>query len=346
MSTTSTPIAPTLTASAPPSPWRFCLAPMMEWSDRHCRYFWRLLSRNTRLYTEMVTCNALIFGDKKRFLDFNAQEHPLALQVGGSNPLELAQCASIAEDWGYDEINLNCGCPSDRVQSGKIGAILMAEPELVAECVGAMQNATRIPVTVKHRIGIDDMEDYQAMHNFVKIVSEAGCKTFIVHARKAWLKGLSPKENREVPPLKYELVFQLKKAFPELCIVINGGITTLEQSHTLLQAVDGVMIGREAYHNPYLLAEVDQDLFGAAHLPPSRKQVLEQFIVYCENQLAEGNTLGTATRLHHMSRHILGLYQGQPNARIFRRHISEHAMKHDASVRVLEEAMAIVEERI
>src|SRR5690606_20389087 len=226
---------------------RFTLAPMMEWSTSDCRTFWRLLTKKAVLYSEMVTTGALLHGDKKRFLDYNACEHPLALQLGGSNPADLAECARIAEDWGYDEVNLNCGCPSDRVQNGMIGACLMAEPELVADCIATMQNAVKIPVTVKHRIGIDDMEDYAGLVNFVRIIAATGCTTFIVHARKAWLKGLSPKENREVPPLQYDKVYQLKQDFPQLNIIINGGITTLEQSKTLLDHVDGVMMGREAY---------------------------------------------------------------------------------------------------
>ncbi len=310
----------------------FAIAPMMDWSDKNCRYFWRLLSKNALLYTEMVTTGALIHGDRQRFLAFNPEEHPLALQVGGSNPPELAQCARMAEDWGYDEINLNCGCPSDRVQQGMIGACLMAEPQLVADCVAAMIDSCTIPVTVKHRIGIDDMDDYDAMRTFVSTVASAGCKTFIVHARKAWLKGLSPKENREIPPLQYERVYQLKQEFPELAIVINGGITTLEQCQNLLQHVDGVMIGREAYHNPYMLAGVDSALFGEPTTPPDRQEILAEFIAYCDRQLALGS------RLHPMSRHILGLFLGQPGARAFRRHISTFGVKADAGTEVLREA--------
>ncbi|MFT5085008.1 MAG: tRNA-dihydrouridine synthase A [Lentisphaeria bacterium] len=319
---------------------RFSIAPMMDWSDRHCRFFWRLLTKHSLLYTEMVTTGALIHGDRARFLGFSPQEHPLAIQLGGSNPKDLAQCARMAEDWGYNEVNLNCGCPSDRVQSGKIGAILMAEPQLVAECVAAMKQACSVPVTIKHRIGIDDMEDYQAMADFVEQVAAAGCSTFIVHARKAWLKGLSPKENRQIPPLRYELVAQLKAAFPHLNIVINGGITTIEQSQALLESVDGVMIGREAYNNPYFLAEVDGRLFNASAPPPSREQVMEQYIDYCEKGLAEGG------RLHHMSRHILGLYLGQPRARLFRRYITEKANQPGASTQVLRDALKILNEEL
>jgi tRNA-dihydrouridine synthase A len=249
---------------------------MMEWSTSDCRTFWRLLTKEAVLYTEMVTTGALLHGDKSRFLDYNACEHQLALQLGGSDPIALAECARIAEDWGYDEVNLNCGCPSDRVQNGMIGACLMAEPELVADCIAAMQNAVKIPVTVKHRIGIDDMDDYEGLVKFVSTIAETGCHTFIVHARKAWLKGLSPKENREVPPLQYDKVYQLKQDFPHLNIIINGGITTLEQSKNLLDHVDGVMIGREAYSNPYLLAQVDQQIYGIDKPVVSRAEVMQK----------------------------------------------------------------------
>lgn len=315
---------------------RFSVAPMMDWSDRHCRYFWRLLTKHSLLYTEMVTTGALIYGDRDRFLEYSDPEQPLAIQLGGSDPKDLATCAKLAEDSGYSEVNLNCGCPSDRVQVGKIGAILMAEPQLVAECVSAMRQACSIPVTVKHRIGIDDMDDYPAMRGFVDTVSTAGCDTFIVHARKAWLKGLSPKENREIPPLRYELVSKLKAEFPHLTIVINGGITTIDQSLKLLNQVDGVMIGREAYQNPYFLADVDEALFDKAPCKPSRHEILNEYIEYCDGELEKG------TRLHHMSRHILGLYQGQPRARLFRRHITENANKPNATTQVLKEALEIV----
>jgi len=316
---------------------RFCVAPMMDWSDRHCRYFWRLLTRESLLYTEMIASGALVHGGKTHFLDFNPEERPLALQVGGNNPKDLARCAEIAEDWGYDEINLNCGCPSDRVQSGKIGAVLMAEPELVAHCIEQMRKACNIRVTVKHRIGIDDMDDYLDMKRFVATVASAGCETFIVHARKAWLKGLSPKENRELPPLKYERVYQLKEEFPHLNIVINGGITTVKQSKALLQHVDGVMIGREAYQNPFFLRHIDHQLFDADPPVLSRNTIFEAYMSYCETQLAKG------LRLHFMTRHILGLYQGQAGARNFRRHLTEHANKPGAGIEVMQRALAIVE---
>lgn len=316
---------------------RYCLAPMMEWSDRHCRYFWRLLTRRARLYTEMVTTGAILLGDSERFLRFDPVEHPVALQVGGSDPEALARCAEIAQQKGYDEINLNCGCPSDRVQSGKIGAILMAEPALVARCIAAMRSACDIPVTVKHRIGVDDMEDYDDLLRFVSTVAETGCDTFIVHARKAWLKGLSPKENREVPPLRYELVQQLKQALPDLNIVINGGITTLEQAQTLLEGLDGVMVGREAYHNPYSLAVVDNRLFHDPVTPPTRHEIALQFADYAEREIAAGQ------RLHHMSRHILGLFHGCRGARAFRRHITEQATRRDAPAQIIRDALDFVQ---
>lgn len=330
-----------LTTKDKASHWRFCLAPMMTWSDRHCRYFWRLMTKHSVLYTEMITTGALIHGDRERFLQYNAEEHPVALQVGGHEPAALAECARMAEDWGYDEINLNCGCPSDRVQSGKIGAILMAEPQLVAECVSAMKEACAIPVTIKHRIGIDDMEDYEDMKTFVELCAQAGCQTFIVHARKAWLKGLSPKENREIPPLKYELVYRLKEAFPELTIAINGGIKTIEHTQSLLAHVDGVMIGREAYNNPYFLHTIDQDIFGDDRPRLTRKALVEAFMDYCDRQIEEGKSIGT--RLDHMTRHILGIYHGQPRARLFRKYLTENANKPGANSQVIRDALAIVE---
>ncbi len=317
------------------SSWRFCIAPMMDWSDRHCRYFWRMLSQHARLYTEMVTTGALLHGDVDQHLKFNRQEKPLALQLGGSRPNDLAACAALAEQWHYDEVNLNCGCPSDKVQSGKIGAILMAEPALVAECVAAMRSACKLPVTIKHRIGIDDMEDYDDMAKFVETVAKAGCDTFIVHARKAWLKGLSPKENRELPPLKYELIQKLKQDFPMLNIVINGGITTLEQCESLLETLDGVMIGREAYHNPWLLEDVDRRLFGVEdRARKNRLTVAHSLCDYIEEELSRG------TRLHHITRHVLGLFNGIKGARRFRRYLSEHSTRKDAGVETFRKALA------
>ncbi|TDG14142.1 tRNA dihydrouridine(20/20a) synthase DusA [Seongchinamella unica] len=315
---------------------RFSIAPMMDWSDHHCRFFWRLLTKQALLYTEMVTTGALIHGDRERFLHFNPEEHPVALQLGGSNPGELARCARWAEDWQYDEVNLNCGCPSDRVQSGMFGACLMAQPQLVADCVKAMCDSTALPVTVKHRIGIDDMESYQQLLDFVAPVAEAGCRVFIVHARKAWLQGLSPKENREIPPLNYPWVYRLKQDMPALEVVINGGIQTLEQCRQHLERVDGVMIGREAYQNPWMLAQVDAQLYGIDKSPVSREDVIVQLLPYVERQLARG------VHLNHITRHILGLYQSVPGARKFRRHLSENAYRKDAGLAVLTDALAMV----
>ena len=313
---------------------KFTVAPMLDWTDRHCRFFHRLLTKEAILYTEMVTTGAILYGDPARQLRFNSQEHPVALQLGGSEPQELAQCARIAQDYGYDEINLNVGCPSERVQKGAFGACLMAEPQLIAECVSAMQAAVAIPITVKNRIGIDDQEDYADLHHFIDTVSQAGCQTFIIHARKAWLKGLSPKENREIPPLRYDLVYQIKQAFPALEIIINGGITTLEQCQQHLQHVDGVMVGREAYHNPWLLAQVDPLLYGTPAPLESRQAALLAILPYVQAQLDAGVPLG------HISRHLLGLFQGMPGARAFRRLISENAHKPDAGVKLLRDALA------
>ena len=312
------------------------IAPMMDWSDHHCRFFWRLISKQALLYTEMVTTGALIHGDRDRFLHFNSEEHPVALQLGGSNPSDLATCAGWAETWGYDEVNLNCGCPSDRVQSGMFGACLMAQPQLVADGVRAMKDACDIPVTVKHRIGIDDMESYQELLDFIGPVADAGCEVFIVHARKAWLKGLSPKQNREVPPLNYPWVYQLKKDLPALSIVLNGGIQTLEECQSHLEHVDGVMIGREAYQNPWLLARVDELIFGADNPADSRQQVIEALLPYVEGHLAAGG------HLNHITRHVLGVFQGQPGAKKFRRHLSENAYKKEAGIEVLREAYRYV----
>jgi tRNA-dihydrouridine synthase A len=309
---------------------------MMDWSDHNCRYFWRLLTKQALLYTEMVTTGALIHGDRDRFLHFNVEEHPVALQLGGSNPKDLARCARWAQEWGYDEVNLNCGCPSDRVQSGMFGACLMAKPELVANCVKAMLDSCDIPVTVKHRIGIDHMESYGQLLEFVEPVATAGCSVFIVHARKAWLQGLSPKENREIPPLNYEWVYQLKRDLPLLTIVINGGIQTLQECQHHLQHVDGVMLGREAYQNPWVLAQVDEMLFGMDRPAESRDDVIAALLPYTRRQIARG------AQLNHITRHILGLYQGVPGARKFRRHLSENAYKKGAGTEVLAEAYAMV----
>lgn len=315
---------------------RLCIAPMLDWTDRYCRYFLRLISRHVVLYTEMVTTGAIIHGDRERFLKFDKFEHPVVLQLGGSDPADLAQCAKLGEEWGYDEINLNVGCPSDRVQSGRFGACLMATPELVAECVDAMKQSVSIEVTVKHRIGIDDRDSYGELCDFIGASSEAGCRTFIVHARKAWLQGLSPKENREIPPLSYETVYRLKQDFPALEIIINGGITTLDQSKVHLEHVDGVMIGREAYNNPWMLAEADLHIYGDDHPIPTRHEIVEQLIPFIEQEQAAG------TPVNRVSRHILGLFNGQPGARAWRRHISENAHRKGADSSVILEAASKV----
>lgn len=312
---------------------RFSVAPMMAWTDRHARFFLRLISRHALLYTEMVPVNALIHGDPARFLRFDTTEHPIALQVGGSDPVTLAKAAAMAELWGYDEVNLNVGCPSDRVSSGNFGACLMAEPKLVADCVRAMTEATNVPVTVKCRIGIDDMDVGDPLNDFVSGIIESGCSTVIVHARKAWLKGLSPKENRDIPPLNYPRVYQLKADFPETEFIINGGITTITHGLEHLKAVDGVMLGRAAYENPFILSEVDRAFFNNECLPKSRIEVIKQLIPYCENQIAQG------TPLHNITRHILGLFHGCPGAKRWRRHLSINAVKPDASAALLHEAL-------
>ena len=318
---------------------RFCVAPMMEWTDRHCRYFLRLFSRHTLLYTEMVTSGALLHGDAERFLRFSPEEQPVALQLGGSDPAELAAAARMGEQAGYSEINLNCGCPSDRVQRGKIGACLMAEPELVAACVRAMQDAVSIPVTVKCRIGIDDLDSYEHLAHFVATVAAAGCRTFIIHARIAILAGLSPKENREIPPLNYARVFAIKQAFPDLEIVINGGIRTLAEAQDMLAHVDGVMLGREAYQNPGILAAVDQVLFDSSAAVPTQADVLAAFMPYISRELASG------TALKHMTRHLLGLFPGQPGAKQYRRYLSENAHLEGAGLEVLQQAASLVRPR-
>jgi len=314
---------------------RLCVAPMLDWTDRHCRYFHRLISEHTFLYTEMVTTGALIHGDPHRFLQFNPAENPVAFQLGGSNPRELALCARMIEDYGYDEVNLNVGCPSDRVQNGRFGACLMAEPELVAECVAAMRQTVSIPVTVKSRIGIDERDSYQELVQFVTTVADAGCESFIIHARKAWLSGLSPKQNRDVPPLRYDMVYQIKQDFPGLEIILNGGITTLDQAEDILQHVDGVMIGREAYHNPYLLADVDRRFYGEPKEPRSRAMIMALLIPYIQQQLERND----GVRLNSISRHILGLFHAEPGARTWRRHLSENVCKPGADINVILEAL-------
>jgi tRNA-dihydrouridine synthase A len=311
---------------------RFCVAPMMDWTDRHCRYLHRLLSDRARLYTEMVTAEAVIRGDRERLLGFDPSEHPVALQLGGAEPKRLALAARIAEDFGYDEINLNVGCPSDRVQSGRFGACLMREPALVADCLGAMRAAVRAPVTVKCRLGVDDQDPVESLCSFLTACAPTGVTVFIVHARKAWLKGLSPRENRDVPPLDYELVYRLKQENPQLVVIINGGVATLDETERHLKHVDGVMMGRAAYQSPALLADVDARLFG----DPLRdvNVAVEDFVAYVERKLGEG------APLHAMTRHMLGLFGGRPGARLFRRHLSEHATASGAGVETLRAALA------
>jgi tRNA-dihydrouridine synthase A len=306
----------TYKSSLPPR--RVSVAPMMDWTDRHCRYFHRQITRHTWLYTEMVTTGSVIYGDAARQLDFNREEQPVALQLGGSDPGDLAKCAKLGQQWGYDEINLNCGCPSERVVRGAFGACLMAEPRLVADCVKAMHDAVDIDISVKHRIGIDDVDTYGFVRDFVGTVAEAGCKIFIVHARNAILKGLSPKENREIPRLKYDFVYQLKRDFPELEIIINGGIRTVEEIDEHLKHLDGVMIGREAYHNPWLLSVFDERYYGDAPQPKSRLQVVESMLPYIEAQVATGGP-----RMNSIVRHMLGLMSGLRGARLFRQQMSD-----------------------
>lgn len=313
---------------------RLSVAPMLDWTDRHCRYFHRLMTSQTLLYTEMVTTGAIIHG-KGDFLAYNQEEHPVALQLGGSNPVDLAHCAKLAQERGYDEINLNVGCPSDRVQNGRFGACLMAEPQLVADCVAAMKEVVDVPVTVKTRIGIDDQDSYEFLTDFISIVSEnGGCEQFTIHARKAWLSGLSPKENREIPPLDYNRAYQIKKDFSHLNIAINGGVKSLEEAKLHLAHLDGVMIGREAYQSPYILAEVDQQIFGLDAPVKKRSEVIFEMFPYIEQQLSQGAYLG------HITRHMLGMFQNMPGARQWRRHISENAHKAGAGIEVVEVALA------
>lgn len=315
---------------------KLSVAPMMTHTDRHFRYLLRLISRRVMLYTEMITTGSLIHGRQHHRLDHSTAEHPLGLQLGGSNPRQLAQCAAMAEDRGYDEINLNIGCPSDRVQNGHFGACLMARPELVADCVAAIKARVRLPVTVKTRTGVDNQDSYKSLCNFIDTVAAGGCQTFIIHARKAWLQGLSPRQNRDIPPLNYDRVHRIKRDFPHLTVIINGGLDSLEAALAHLQYVDGVMIGRAVCNNPYLLARADQLIYGDAGNPPSRAEILENFIEYVEKQLAQG------VPLQRMSRHILGLFQGQAGARAWRRHLSEHAVRNGAGLEVLSEASRLV----
>ncbi len=300
---------------------RLCVAPMMECTDRHERFFLRLITARTLLYTEMVTTGAVLHGDRERLLAFDPVEHPVALQVGGSSPIELAKCARIAHAMGYDEINLNVGCPSDRVQSGRFGACLMAEPDLVARCVAAMADASPLPVTVKTRIGIDESDSFEELLNFVDKVALAGCRVFVIHARKAWLSGLSPKENREVPPLRYDVVYRLKRERPTLSVVLNGGVGSLDEAQDHLRQVDGVMIGRAAYETPYVLAEADRRLWGEERPIPSRRELLERFVPYAEEQARRG------VPLNLMARHLMGIFHGEQGARLWRRRLGELCRK-------------------
>ncbi len=315
---------------------KFCVAPMMDWTDRHDRVFLRQFSRHALLYSEMVTSAALKHGDAAYLLQHDPDEHPVALQLGGSDPAELAEAAALGAEAGFDEINLNVGCPSDRVQSGAFGACLMAVPALVAHCVEAMSAEVEVPVTVKCRIGIDDQDSEQHLFNFIETVANSGCETFIIHARKAILQGLSPKENREIPPLNYPRVFSVKQNFPQLTIVINGGIETLDQANELLQQVDGVMLGRAAYQNPYVLNGVDSRFFDDVDGGRERMDFLNDYIPYIESELNKG------TPLHHMTRHILGLFKGQAGGKLFRRHLSEHSHKQEAGIGVLLEAISFL----
>ncbi len=305
----------------------------MTHTDRHFRYFLRLISRHVLLYTEMITTGAIIYGKQFHRLTYDDSEHPVALQLGGSHPQELAQCAKIAEDMGYDEINLNVGCPSDRVQNGQFGACLMSQPDLVAECVQSMQQSVSIPVTVKTRTGIDHMDDYEFLRHFIQTVSSAGCCIFIIHARKAWLTGLSPRQNREIPPLTYDKVYNIKTDFPDLEIIINGGINSLEEAKPHMDKVDGVMIGRAVCHNPYLLSYADSQFFDDQTLPLSRDEIVIRYMNYMQNRLAEGDAL------QRMARHILGLFQGQPGARKWRRYLSENVYRDNSGIEVIEDAL-------
>lgn len=316
---------------------RLSIAPMMSYTDKHFRYFMRCLSKHMLLYTEMITTGAILHGDKKRFLDFNIEEHPVALQLGGSDPKALAESATIAEDWGYDEVNLNVGCPSDRVQTGRFGACLMAEPKLVANCVEAMIEATNIPITVKSRTGIDELDDYSHLQQFIETIAAAGCKTFIIHARKAWLNGLSPKENRTIPPLHYDRVYQIKQDYPDLNIIINGGFSEWDTALEQLYKVDGIMIGRAAYQDPYMLASADKDVFKSDKPVKTRRQIVEAFMPYIETQLAQG------IALKNLTRHLLGLFHGQPGAKQFRRIISEQAHLANSGIEVIEKALQATE---
>ncbi|MBB5361270.1 tRNA dihydrouridine(20/20a) synthase DusA [Deinococcus humi] len=326
--------------ASPLPPHTLSVAPMMDWTDRHCRAFHRTLTRRTLLYTEMITTGAILHGDRDRHLSFGEAEHPVALQLGGSDASALAECTRIATDYGYDEINLNCGCPSDRVSSGSFGACLMASPDVVARAVEAMRGVTALPVTVKHRIGIDDLDSYEHLSHFVRTVAASGCETFIVHARKAWLSGLSPKENREIPPLRYDVVRQLKADFPGLTVVLNGGLLSLDAAAEALTWADGAMIGRAAYQTPYLLATADRDVFGEEGSPPTRREAITAFLPFVAAELEGGQPL------NRMMKHTLGLFAGQPGARHWKRVLSEQGHKLGAGLEVVREALAGVPDAV
>ncbi len=310
---------------------------MMNWTDRHCRSFMRLISEKAILYTEMITTGALLYGDADYHLKIDADESPVALQLGGSDPRELEKCSNLVEKYSYSEINLNCGCPSDRVQNALFGAVMMKNAKLTAQCVSSLLNSSQLPITVKHRIGVDNFDSYEFLYDFIGTVSDVGCKTFIIHARKAWLKGLSPKQNREIPELNYDRVYQLKNDFPDLEIVINGGISSIEDSINHLKVLDGVMVGREAYTNPYLLAEVDQKIYGQDKPIIKREEIAEKFCEYIDNEMHKG------TKLHSMTRHMLGLFRGVKGAKQFRRYLSENAYSENASIDVLYNALSKTE---
>ncbi len=318
---------------------KLSVAPMLDWTDRHCRYFYRAMSKHTVLYTEMVTTGAILFG-KGDYLSYNNEEHPVVLQLGGSDPKAMAECAQIAEQRGYDEININVGCPSDRVQNGRFGACLMAEPTLVAECVDAMRAKVNIPITVKSRIGIDDLDSYEFLSKFIECVAASGCEHFIIHARKAWLSGLSPKQNRDIPPLDYHRVYQIKKDFPQLEISINGGITTFEETLAHLSHIDGVMIGREIYANPYMLAQADNIIWGESHEVVSRDTLIDTMVEYTNQHIANGG------KANHVTRHMLGMCNGLPGAKQFRRFLSENAHLPGTGGEVLTNAYRLVTEKL
>ncbi len=316
---------------------KLCIAPMMEWTDRHYRYLVRLMTKHTRLYTEMITTGALIHGDRERFLRFNDSEHPIALQLGGSDPAEMTQSAQWAEQSGYDEVNINVGCPSDRVQAGRFGVCLMRESTLVAKCIDAMRSKTRLPVTVKCRIGVDDDDSYEFLCKFIDEIADAGCEVLIIHARKAWLKGLNPKQNREIPPLDYARVYQVKRDYPNLKIIINGGIESIEEIQTHLHYVDGVMIGRQAYKHPEFLLNVDREIFSQAYNQKNNmNEIITEYAKYIENNLQQG------VPLKSMTKHILNLYQGVPGAKMWRRHLSENMHKPDADVGLIYQGLELL----